>query len=115
MAMTLMMITFFLLALVRSVAKEMMFCNTAMTVEKDAKHMNRKNKEPQSLPPGMLLNTLGSVTKIREDDHTSHERYEGVQNGDEDGFPCQRTGFVDVTAEDGNGTDTDTQCEERLT
>ena len=72
----------------------------------------RQCDEDQGRP---LTRVYAISEACREDDHTSHERYEGVQNGDEDGFPCQRTGFVDVTAEDGNGTDTDTQCEERLT
>ena len=51
---------------VRSVAKEMMFWNTAITVENAAKDINMKNSVPQSLPPTMWLNTLGSVIKIRD-------------------------------------------------
>ena len=41
------------------------FSNTAMTVEKLANVMNRKNSMPQMRPPIMLMNTLGSVMKIR--------------------------------------------------
>ena len=42
------------------------FSNTAMTVEKLAKDMNRKNSEPHSRPPAMPVNTLGRVTKMRD-------------------------------------------------
>ena len=51
---------------VKSVAKEMMFWNTALMVEKAAKDMNRKNSVPQILPPAIWLNTLGKVMKIRD-------------------------------------------------
>ena len=40
------------------------FSNTAMTVEKLAKVMNRKNRAPHTRPPAILANTLGRVTKI---------------------------------------------------
>ena len=43
-----------------------MFSNTASTVEKLAKIMNRKNSAPQKRPPAMLMKTGGSVWKIRE-------------------------------------------------
>lgn len=41
-----------------------MFSNTASTVEKLAKIMNRKNSVPQKRPPAMFTNTCGSVTNI---------------------------------------------------
>ena len=41
-----------------------MFSNTAMTVEKLAKHMNRKNSVPQMRPPAMFTKMLGRVTKM---------------------------------------------------
>jgi len=41
------------------------FSNTAMTVEKLANVINRKNSVPQMRPPSMLINTLGSVIKMR--------------------------------------------------
>ena len=43
-----------------------MFSNTASTVEKLAKIMNRKNSVPHSRPPFMLTNTCGSVSKMSE-------------------------------------------------
>ena len=43
-----------------------MFSRTAITVEKLAKIMNRKNRAPQSLPPAMLTKTFGSVWKISD-------------------------------------------------
>ena len=57
---------FFVLQPVRSVAKEMIFWNTAITVDSAAKDIKIKNNVPQNLPPAMWLNTLGSVMKIRE-------------------------------------------------
>ena len=51
---------------VKSVAKEMMFWNTAIMVEKAAKDINRKNSVPQILPPAIWLNTLGRVMKIKD-------------------------------------------------
>ena len=42
-----------------------MFSMTAMTVEKEAKVINRKNSDPHTRPPAILVNTLGRVTKIR--------------------------------------------------
>ena len=56
---------FFTLQPVRSVAKETIFWNTAITVDAAANDINRKNRVPQNLPPGILLNTLGSVINIR--------------------------------------------------
>ena len=49
---------------VKSVANDTIFWNTAITVETAANDINRKNSVPTSLPPAILLNTLGSVTKI---------------------------------------------------
>ena len=43
-----------------------MFSNTASTVVKLAKVMNRKNSAPQIWPPAILTNTRGSVRKISE-------------------------------------------------
>ena len=48
-----------------SIRQAMMFSNTAMTVVKLAKVMNRKNSAPHSRPPAIPANTLGSVMKIR--------------------------------------------------
>ena len=44
----------------------MMFSNTARTVEKLAKTMNRKNRVPHRRPPAMLTKTLGRVSKMRD-------------------------------------------------
>lgn len=43
----------------------MIFSKTAITVDKDANVINRKNNVPHNLPPAMALNTFGSVIKIR--------------------------------------------------
>ena len=45
----------------RSIAKDRMFSNTAITVDSAAKDINRKNRAPQSLPPAIWLNTFGRV------------------------------------------------------
>ncbi len=45
--------------------QEMIFSKTARTVDMAAKVMKTKNRVPHSRPMGMLLNTLGRVTKIR--------------------------------------------------
>ena len=42
------------------------FSNTAVTVEKLANVINKKNRLPHNLPPAMLANTFGRVMKIRE-------------------------------------------------
>jgi hypothetical protein len=44
--------------------QERMFSNTAMTVDRAAKAMNRKNRLPHSRPPAMRLKRLGRVMKI---------------------------------------------------
>ena len=49
-----------------STAKANRFSNTASTVEKLAKVMNRKNRVPHRRPPSILTKTLGSVWKMRE-------------------------------------------------
>ena len=49
----------------RSIQQARMFSNTAVTVDRAAKNRNTKNSAPHSRPPGMELNTLGRVTKIR--------------------------------------------------
>ena len=43
---------------------ESRFSNTAMTVEKLAADMNKKNSIPHIRPPAMLANTFGRVMKI---------------------------------------------------
>ena len=48
-----------------SMPNEIMFSKTAITVEKAAKAINRKNNAPQILPPAIELNTLGRVMNIR--------------------------------------------------
>ena len=60
------MTAFFRLMWKSSAEHMIMFSKTAMTVEKLAKVMKRKNKEPQKRPPAMCINTLGSVMKIRD-------------------------------------------------
>ena len=45
--------------------KAAMFSNTATTVVRAAKLMNRKKRAPQNVPPASWLKMLGSVTKIR--------------------------------------------------
>ena len=50
---------------VRSVAKDTIFWNTAVTVDAAAKVIKTKNSVPQKRPPAMWLNTFGSVMKIR--------------------------------------------------
>ena len=60
------MTAFLMVHPVRSVAKDMMFWNTAMMVENAAKDINRKNRVPHILPPAIWLNTLGRVIKIRD-------------------------------------------------
>ena len=49
-----------------SMQQARMFSNTARMVEKEAKVINRKNRLPHSRPPGMEMNTLGRVMKIKE-------------------------------------------------
>ena len=46
-------IAFFVLQPVRSVAKEMMFWNTAITVDRAANAMKMKNSVPQNRPPAI--------------------------------------------------------------
>lgn len=43
----------------------MMFSNTANTVDRAAKDINRKNRLPHTLPMGILAKILGRVIKIR--------------------------------------------------
>ena len=45
--------------------QDMMFSNTARTVEKAANAMNTKNRLPHRRPSAMWLKIFGSVTKIR--------------------------------------------------
>ena len=51
---------------VRSVAKEIIFWNTAITVERAAKDINTNNNDHHSSPPAIWLNTFGRVIKIRD-------------------------------------------------
>ena len=46
---------------VKSIAKEMIFSNTAMMVEIAAKDIHRKKMLPQTLPPLIALKMFGSV------------------------------------------------------
>ena len=48
-----------------SMHDEMIFSKTAITVEKEAKVINRKKRLPHTLPPCILTKTFGRVTKIR--------------------------------------------------
>ena len=45
--------------------QQMMFSNTASTVDRAAKAMNRKNRVPHRRPSAMLAKMLGRVMKIR--------------------------------------------------
>ena len=49
-----------------SMLNEIIFSNTAITVEKLANTINRKNSAPHTRPPAIFTNTFGSVTKIRD-------------------------------------------------
>ena len=49
-----------------SMNKAIMFSNTASTVDRLAKVINRKNRLPHSCPPDMFTNTLGRVIKIKD-------------------------------------------------
>ena len=42
---------FFLVKFHNSIVQAIIFSNTAMTVDNDAKAINRKNRAPQILPP----------------------------------------------------------------
>ena len=60
-----MMQAFFLDILNESMQLERMFSNTAITVEKLAKVMKRKNRLPHRMPPFILTKTLGKVMNMR--------------------------------------------------
>ena len=49
-----------------------------------------------------------------KDDKAAHNSHEGVQQDDADSFPCQPFFLADVAAEDGQGSDAQTQGEEGL-
>ena len=49
----------------RSIPNETMFSKTAMTVERAAKVINTKKREPHRRPPTMVLKIFGRVMKIR--------------------------------------------------
>ena len=60
------MITAFLrLQPFKSIHHARIFSNTAMTVESAANNRKIKNSVPQIRPPGIEINTFGSVTKIK--------------------------------------------------
>ena len=48
-----------------SMANDIIFSNTAITVEKLAKVINMKKRHPHMRPPGIFTNTFGKVIKIR--------------------------------------------------
>ena len=48
----------------KSIHEDIMFSNTAMSVEIAAKSMNRKNTPPQNIPYSICENTDTKVTKI---------------------------------------------------
>ena len=50
---------------ISSISQQMMFSNTASTVERAANAMNRKNRLPHSRPMAMLAKMLGRVIKMR--------------------------------------------------
>ncbi len=93
---------FLLLHPVSSIAKVMIFSNTAMIVDAAAKNMHRKNNVPQILPPLIALKIFGSVIKIRllplsrvhserkacrKNDHPRDQRHAGIQNRNTDCLP----------------------------
>ena len=49
-----------------SINADIRFSNTAITVEKLAKIINRKKKDPHTLPYAIFINTFGNVRKIKE-------------------------------------------------
>ena len=55
-------VDFFLVQPNRSMPKQMIFSNTAMTVDRAAKLMNRKKSAPKIRPPAIWLKMLGRVT-----------------------------------------------------
>ena len=55
---------FFLDHFHKSIHEDMMFSNTAITVEKAAKAMKMKKQLPQIRPPGIFAKIFGKVTKI---------------------------------------------------
>ena len=79
---------------VKSQMQEVMFSNTAITVDMAAKSMNRKNRVPQIRPPLIALNTLGRVMNSRfgpavgidaeaeagrEDNQAGNDCYKGIE------------------------------------
>ena len=48
-----------------SIQNDIIFSNTAITVEKLANVINKKNKLPQMRPPDILIKTFGNVIKIK--------------------------------------------------
>jgi hypothetical protein len=50
---------------VKSLQQEIMFSNTAKTVDIAANVINKKKKLPHTRPNGILLNICGKVTKMR--------------------------------------------------
>lgn len=56
---------FFLVKFHNSIVQAIIFSNTAMTVDNDAKAINRKNRAPQILPPVIDKKTLDKVIKMR--------------------------------------------------
>ena len=57
---------FFLLQPKSSMQLPMRLSKTAVTVEKLANVMKTKKRDPQNCPKDMLMNTFGSVTKMRD-------------------------------------------------
>ena len=50
----------------------------------------------------------------REDDEARHERDDGVEQDDVEGFAGQGAGFIDIAAENGHGADAEAEGEEGL-
>ena len=48
-----------------SIPVDIMFSNTAMIVEKLAKVINRKNKQPHKIPPFIFMKMFGKVINIK--------------------------------------------------
>ena len=96
---------FFLSTLYISRLKEIRFSKTAITVEKLANVINRKNKDPQILSPAIFTKILGRVTKIRDgsgirlyaerktsrkNDQSGHKCHKSIQCPDPNSFSGKR-------------------------
>ena len=113
----------------RSMAKLKIFSNTAMMVERAANVMKDKEQCAPEASAHHLVEHVGQcyehksntlcrtyiVSKAcRENNKAGHQRYEGIQNTDLDGFAHKAAFFVDVASEDRHSADSKAQGEECL-